>query len=725
MQRRSSAVGGDPGLDRVAALLGIETEFHDALGVAHRTSDEALAALIASFGLPAEPHEAAAAIAAAHCTKLGLAPAIVIAAEDPEPRVALRPPRGTGLVEWRCTLEDGDERQGAAEPTPCGEGSARLTLPAGLPLGYHRLALVAGNVTAEAALIVAPAQSHLPAQLGEGSRRWGLTTQLYSLRSGRNWGMGDFGDLRHLCSAAGKAGASLVGLNPLHALFAAEPRHYSPYSPSSRRHLDPLYIDVTAVPEFAHGGCVDEAALAAARASRFVDHWAVAALKRPALEAIFRRFRVRELDAAGAPIGARGQEFCDFRRERGRVLTAFATFEALHEHYYRDGRAFSWRTWPEKMRDPNSRAVADFAKAHADRVLFFAFLQWEADRQLAAAAAAGQKKGLSLGLYRDLAVGVDPNGADAWAEPELLACGTAIGAPPDALSRAGQNWGLSPVNPLRLRQRGFAPFIEALRANMRHAGVLRIDHVMLLQRLYWVPQGLPATAGAYVKYPFRELLRLVALESRRQRCAVIGEDLGTVPAGFRAAMEAAQVLSYRVVAFERDGDGRFLQPSAYPALSAASAATHDTATIKGFWLGRDIEWRRRLGLYPDETAAAAEASGRRRDREQLLEALAGEGLMARERFGEFLLPDGTPVYGRALGKAVLAFLSRSRSRLMLVQIEDVAGESEQANLPGSSGGHPNWRRRMAQRLDEIVDGGALQRVARLIAAGREISGRNG
>jgi 4-alpha-glucanotransferase len=432
------------------------------------------------------------------------------------------------------------------------------------------------------------------------------------------------------------------------------------------------------------------------------------------LEALYRRFRTRER-GRGSVLGS---AFRAFRREGGDALAAFATFEALHEHFTKAGGPFSWQAWPPAMRDPKSPAVAQFARTHARRVEFFQFLQWQADRQLGAAAAAGRASGLGIGLYLDLAVGVNPHGAEAWADQGLVVPDAAIGAPPDALSRAGQNWGLAPINPLALRRRGFAPVIAALRANMRHAGVLRIDHVMSLQRLYWVPNGCPATSGAYVNYPFRDLLRLVALESRRHGCAIVGEDLGTVPEGFREAMQRAGVLSYRIFMFERRGDGSFVAPGDYPPLAAASAATHDLATLKGFWLGRDIEWRRRLGLYPDRAAEATEAGERRRDRHKLLEALGGEGLLGPGRFTEFLPDDGEPVYGAELGEAILAYLARARARLMLVQLEDVAGEAEQANLPGTTEAHPNWRRRLSARLEEVLAGPAMARVAALVTAAR-------
>lgn len=698
-------------LRRIADLAGIGTRHVDALGVEHEPDEETLSRLIAAFGLPADPNEAAEILAEeGRSAPFGLAPANIVAEDDPAPVLRLQLPPGASSAEWHCRLEDGSECSGRSD-------AAELRLPPALPFGYHRLSVGARGTTAERRLIVAPASCHLPDALRPGARSWGLTVQLYGVRSARNWGMGDFGDLAQLCSGAAPLGVDAVGVNPLHALFAAEPRHFGPYSPSSRAWLNHLYIDVTAVPGFAEDeaaqAAVSAGAITAARDSRLVDYAAVDAAKRPVLEALFDRFR-RDL-GDGAALSA---EFQAFRQHGGAALAAFATFEALHEHYVRAGGPFSWHRWPEPLRDPASPAVAEFARERAERVEFFQFLQWLADRQLGEAAAAGRAAGLGIGLYRDLAVGLNPHGAEAWADRELVVPGAAIGAPPDPLSRAGQDWGLAPINPLALRRRGFGPLIAALRANMRHAGVLRIDHVMGLQRLYWIPSGSPATAGAYVTYPFRELLRLVALESRRNRCAVIGEDLGTVPDGFREAIQAANVLSYRVFSFERRADGGFAAPGEYQPLAAASAATHDLATLKGFWLGRDIEWRKRLQLYPAADAEATETRERRRDRQLLLEALAREGLMPPERFGEFLSADGEPVYTRELGEAILVYLGRSRARLMLVQLEDIAGESEQANLPGTTEAHPNWQRRLSRPLEDLLAGPEMARVAALVNAAR-------
>lgn len=698
----------------VAALLGIEAEHTDALGVIHQPDAETLAAMVSAFGLPPQPGRAAAALGEMRrAAPFSLDPLLVVPAESPVLPCELERP-----VVWQLAHEDGGEVEGQWEP-----GNGSLRLPADTPLGYHRLNLSAVGTTASVTVAVAPAACYLPPPLQPGARSWGLTTQLYGLRGGRGWGMGDFTDLAELCRAAGGRGAVTVGINPLHALFASEPRHSSPYSPSSRSRLDYLYIDPAAVPGFADDAKIralaPSAALANVRRGTLVDHAAVAALKRPVLEALYRRFRDIDLKKRTT----QGRAFRAFQRDGARALAAFATFEALHEERNGGHAQFSWRDWPELLRDPHSAAVAEFASMHKERVEFFQFLQWQADAQLGAAAEAGRVAGLALGLYRDLAVGVNPHGAAAWADQDLVVPGMGIGAPPDPLSRAGQDWGLAPVNPLALHQRGFQPFIAALRANMRHAGVLRIDHVMSLARLYWVPEGRSAVAGAYVRYPFTELLRLVALESHRQQCAVVGEDLGTVPSGFRETMRDANILSYRVVMFERRQDGNFVPPGEYPPLAAASAATHDLATLKGFWLGRDIAWRQRLQLYPDAEAEKADISDRHTARWQLLEALAREGLMAWERFGEFLPQDADPVYTEELGETILAFLARSRARLMLVQLEDVAGEEEQANLPGTSDDHPNWRRRLSASLDAILDGPEMQRIAALMNEERSRAAR--
>ena len=718
-------------LVRLAGLVGIEARYTDALGQTRDASDETLLALTAAFGLPEDPAQAAAEIEERERTApLGLGPVHILHAEDQNRSIAVRPPASAREIAWTCRCEDGHQQNGRLVlGSEAGKGSTPLPLPTGLPIGYHRLAVESGNVATELDLIVAPAACYLPAQLTDGGRSWGLTCQLYGVHSAHDWGIGDFTDLAEIAAAAGDCGGAVLGINPLHALFAAEPLHYSPYSPSSRQWLDYLYIDATAVPGFAEDKAVQElirsqwfgATHWAARSAALVDYGAVGACKRAVLEPLYRRFREHDLAGNGTARTELGWSFRQFQQAGGKSLADFAVFEALHEHHCREKRGFSWRGWPAPLRDPRSREVLAFAAANRERVEFFQYLQWEADRQLATAAKIGGAAGLSIGLYRDLAVGADPNGAEAWADQGLVAPQASIGAPPDILNRAGQNWGLAPINPLILRNQGFGPFIDCVRANMRHAGVLRIDHVMSLNRLYWIPDGMEPTQGAYVNYPLKDLLRLVALESCREHCAVVGEDLGTVPAGFRETMRAANVLSYRIMVFERRPDGSFLAPTEYPPLAAASAATHDLATLEGFWLGRDIVWRRQLELYPDAAAEAADANERVRDRHLLLDALIGEGLLTESDRARLLPDNGEPVFDTVLGDAIQRYLARSQARLMLVQIEDIAGETEQANLPGTTDAHPNWRRRLGRTLEQIIESGELRRVAGLVEHERPLA----
>jgi 4-alpha-glucanotransferase len=717
---------GDRLLRRLARLAGVAVAYRDVWGEERQVSAGTLGAILAAMGIAAADGDVAASIAAFEHAQWDplLPPVVTLAAGDTPFTAPLTVARG-GRVQWQLTLESGEEQQGTAELdglTVLAERRERrqhrrriaLPLPPTLPPGYHRLRVSLGGSTAETRLIVAPRRCYLPSAPIE--RCWALTAQLYALRSARNWGIGDFTDLAALGVGAARRGAGALGINPLHALFPAVPGHISPYSPSSRRFLNPLYIDVEAVPDFRDG--MVPPGLAAARAGDLVDYPAVARVKCAAFDALYDAFARQHLDGQES---ARGGDFRRFQQDGGAALGAFATFTALHEHVTAQGGAFSWQQWPAALRQPTSPEVARFAVEHRRRIELHQYLQWEAERQLAAAAAAAEQAGLRLGLYRDLAVGVDPSGAEAWADPSLMVSGVSVGAPPDLLSLQGQNWGLAPLNPVALERDGFAPFIAALRANMRHAGVLRLDHVMALKQLYWVPAGASPAQGAYVAYPFAELRAILALESERQRCCVIGEDLGTVPEGFSETLREVGALSYRVLFFERESDGRFRPPESYPALSSAAVSTHDLPTLRGFWLGHDLDWRRRLGLYPDAAAADKDAQERRRDRRRLLDALVAAEVLSRAKAAA-LLPHGDgPVYDPVLPEAVHRFLGKSPAKLVLMQIEDVLGEVEQANLPGTVAEHPNWQRRLSLALDEILAGRDFARLAAALAAARRAS----
>ena len=672
-------------LSRLAARAGIETYFRDVWGQPNEVSRQSIEALLRSMGLAVvDGHDAEDLLQEreeARWSEL-LDPVAVIPEEAASTLVVVNAPADAidAAVDWAVTTEDGNTLEGrlrVAEMMPEGAGDAvgqrwirrNLVLPR-LPSGYHDLTVWLAAREGRMRLIVAPPACYLPDELRAGSRIWGLATQLYALRSERNRGIGDFSDLAVLAEGVAGLHARAVGVNPLHALFAAEPRHISPYSPSSRLFLNDLYIDVEAVAEFAECEAArifaaspqTQSILTAVREAPLVDHVAIAAVKRPAFEALYRAFRQRHLGAKpGAAATPRGEDFRAFQREGGVRLRNFATFEALQETFVASGVGFNWHDWPFGMRNPASPEVASFVEEQRERIEYFEYLQWEADRQLGAAARLGAAAGLTIGLYRDLAVGVDPCGAEAWGDQDLLVSGAAIGAPPDLLNLKGQNWGLVPINPLALRRLAYGPYIAGLRANMRHAGALRIDHVMALQHLYWIPRGMSPAAGAYVSYPFEDLVRILALESHRHRCAVIGEDLGTVPEGFRERMHRANVLSYRVLVFERQADGSFTPPDQYPELSTASVGTHDLATLRGYWTGRDLEWRQNLDLYPTVEQRRADQENRARERRLLLDALVREEVLPPDAAETFLPPDDKLVFHPGLSEAVHRYLGRSNA----------------------------------------------------------------
>jgi (1->4)-alpha-D-glucan 1-alpha-D-glucosylmutase len=462
------------------------------------------------------------------------------------------------------------------------------------------------------------------------ARLWGPSVQLYALRSARNWGMGDFGDLAALIEWAAARGAALVGLNPLHALFAHNPAHCSPYSPSTRLAWNALYLDVEALPEYA--GCAPARALAEAGAFRarlarlreapLVDYPAVAAAKHEVLRLLYARFR-------DAPPPA-------FERFRSDELRRHAAWEAQ-------------------------------CAGGGAEPLFYEYLQWRADGQLAACAARARALGMAVGLYLDIAVSVDRAGSEVAAHPELFARRASLGAPPDPFNRLGQDWGLPPPRPDRMRSSGYALFRRMLAANMRHAGAVRLDHVMQLARLYWVPPGFAATEGAYVHYPLEELLAVLAEESRRHACAVVGEDLGTVPAEFRAAMARAGIPGMRLLRFERDARGAFLPPAAYPAEALCALGTHDMPPL-ATWLD-DPALADALGAPPDAERAHA-------------------------------------------------FLAATPCKVMLLQPEDALGVTEPWNVPGTTIEHPNWRRKLPLAVEDFAGSERLERVVQAIRAHR-------
>ncbi|QDY43917.1 4-alpha-glucanotransferase [Candidatus Pantoea soli] len=599
-----------------------------------------------------------------------------------------------GLSSWQLVEESGQQWSGECAP------GQPLLLPA-LPAGYHRLTLSLPSGTHPCSIIIAPARCYEPAELLAGESLWGSCIQLYTLRSARNWGIGDFGDLRQMVKETARRGGAFVGLNPLHALFPAAPESASPYSPSSRRWLNILYIDVSAIEDFQQSDAAQawwqqastQQALHAARESAWVDYAAVTALKLAGLRFAWRQFRRR--DAEDAQFAA----FESFVQAGGSSLLHQGLFDAMHaERRLRDGEGHGWQRWPEAWQQPDSAAVLAFRIEHSDDVRFYMWLQWLAAEQFAACWQLCQQQQMPIGLYRDLAVGVAADGAETWRERALYCLEASVGAPPDILGPLGQNWGLPPMDPQVMVARGYEPWITLLRTSMRDCGALRIDHVMALLRLWWIPQGETAAQGAYVHYPVDALLAILALESQRHRCMVIGEDLGTVPEAIVAKLRDAGVYSYKVLYFEQTHQRRFRAPADWPRQAMAVTTTHDMPTLRGWWQSDDLRLGSRLGLYPDADILAGLYRDRRAARKALLQTLLRSGaLPPRQRFQR----DGARMT-RQLSRAIHRYLASTGCALLGLQPEEWLDMAQPVNVPGTVDQYPNWRRKLSVTLEEMA-----------------------
>ena len=633
---------------------GIQTEFLDGQG--HRRVTDAAALKIILDALPPQ-------------SPGPLLGQPVVVRRGRSVRSQLRPAASTP-VDWKIVADAGVVAKG--------ETSDRvIDWPQGLPSGVYRLQLTdAAAVTEDVPLISAPEKAFG----GDFDRCWLLAVQLYGVRSARNWGIGDFTDLEAMIAFAAQLGADGIGLNPLHALFDDRPGDCSPYSPNSRLFLNALYVDVEKLPEFDLDARTRDA-LAPLRAGEIVDYVTVAGLKWRALRSAFAAFK-----AHATP--ARRLDFDTFRAERGPLLLRFACFEVLRHKLKKP-----WWEWPEEWRQPDDTKCTTLRNgAEGDEVAFVEFVQWTADRQLGDAADLARKLGMKVGLYLDVAVGVQADGFDAWNEQAAISRHLGVGAPPDPLNTAGQSWGLAGFNAAGLEQQSFAPYRDMLRASMRHAGAIRLDHVLGLKRLYLVPNGFSAVDGVYVQMPFEALLAVTAMESTAHRCVVIGEDLGTVPEGFRKQMAEWGIWSYMVMMFERDDSGAFRGPDHYSADALVTFNTHDLSTYAGWRSFGDLKTKRSLGIDPGESDDAR------------WHALAMLDDVLRQN-----AIDRNDVF------SVLNFLAQTKSRLLAVSLEDILGVLDQPNIPGTVNEHPNWRRRLPvsiEKMTSAVDVAALKSATR-------------
>ncbi|WER48525.1 4-alpha-glucanotransferase [Cupriavidus sp. WKF15] len=723
----------DP-LHALARRAGLQPHWLDAWGRPQQVADAALRRLLQGLALACDT----SAQCRASCARLdaedaacGLPP--LLTADQGRP-IAVPWPEIAQARPYQIELEDGGRFDGTAEPA--GNGTLRLAPIAAC--GYHRLHVA----DAQTVLAVAP-----PRCFGVGDalraagrdaaavRSWGLAVQLYGLRRGAPTGIGDLTALAQCCHAAASEQADAVAVNPLHAGFAAMPERYSPYSPSSRLFRNPIYAD----PAATFGQDAVDSAIAALNAgTAFAQHEARAGiewaeLSRLRLSVLRWLWTHRERLLAPAALDA----CAAFRARGGTALHDHACYEAIQASRLGEAAngmnangAADWRCWPVTLRSPADAAVAAFAMAHPQEIDYHVFLQWLADDGLARAGQAAHDAGMAIGVIGDLAVGADPGGSQAWSRQADILDGFHAGAPPDVYNPRGQDWGVTVFAPRSLRQRGYGAFIEMLRANLAHVGGLRIDHVLGLARMWLVPAGASARDGAYLEFPLQDLLRLVALESWRHRAIIIGENLGTVPAHLDSALAARGVLGIDVLWFAREAPVAqadagtapealaappFLRAEDWPRHAVATTSTHDLPTVAGWWQGQDLAWRERLGLLgPAETAQDARAA-RVRERTALWQALCDAGLAG----GDMPGPAHPPL------DAVLAWLGRTRTPLRLVPMEDLLGVAEQANLPGTTTGHPNWQRRLDADVRRLFESPALRARAQAVRQGRLPGARAG
>ncbi len=694
-----------PLLRRLSAKLGIVDSYLDQTGLSLRqTSDETREHLLTAMGYDVVTEGGARkALRALRRQKLGewIAPVRVVRQKSKSlPTVRVRVPRTTAAeIEWRLTLVTEEdirwEWRGASHGGP--RRRMTLELPVRPPLGYHDLhisfAADGREWTATQRLIVVPEKCTPPEVRLHGKRGFGITTNLYTVRSNENWGAGDIGDVKTIAQWLGQYGGSFVGMSPLHALRNCC-YDVSPYSPITRLFRNPLYLRVEDVPQLRHdaeartmiAATEFQSELAELRVATMLDYARVMALRAPVLESLHRTFVERE-ERADTPAG---RAYETYVRREDPPLTRFATYMAISEREGPDAR-----NWPEELRDSNGATVTALREELAERVDYHRWLQFEIDRQLGFAAADALQAGLSLGMYQDLAVGSSSSGSDVWSHPDLFIQGATVGAPPDMYSDEGQNWGLPAINPHALRATGYDHWTRLLRAGFRHTGALRIDHALGLFRMFWVPLGQSAKQGAYMRSFSADLFGILALESVRHNALVVGEDLGTVPADVPGVLAKWGVLSSKVQVFERDfHTGRFREAIDYPRMALATVNTHDLPPLVGWAEARDIMLRSEVGDLSDPGVASGMRESRMNDLGALVTSLIDAGLLPHDAHSH--------VTSETLIPAVHAFIRRTPSALVGLSLDDLAHESTPVNIPGVwQDRYASWSRRMRETLEEI------------------------
>ena len=666
-------------LTALADRLGVACAYHDWVGNFNTVDPATVIGVLAALGVRADTEEDCRASLLEQDRRYWSRPLppTVVARSGSETAFWVHVTHGAPAQVW-IRLEDGTSRGGIRQAdnfTPPFDldgrqvGEATFVLPSDLPLGYHRLHLRSGADEFDTTLIVTPSWLGLPARMG-ARRAWGLATQLYSVRSEESWGTGDLTDLADLAVWAGfRHGADYVLINPLHAAAPAAPMEPSPYLPTTRRYVSPLYLRVEAIPEFAampkrrdvHR--LKSKLRSRQRTVETIDRDAAWSAKRAALKLVYRVPR-----SAGRELA-----FQAYKDREGTALDDFATWCALAEEYGAD-----WRTWPDGLQHPDDPDVAAFVDKHPRSVDFHRWLQWQLDDQLAIAQSEALRAGMALGVMADLAVGVHPSGADAWALQDVLALGVSAGAPPDEFNQLGQDWSQPPWRPDRLEELGYQPFRALIAAVLRHAGGVRIDHIIGMFRLWWIPQGAPPTQGTYVRYNHDAMIGIIALEAHRAGAVVVGEDLGTVEPWVRHYLHDRGLLGTSILWFEIDSATRGpLAAEYWRELCLSSVTTHDLPPTPGYLAGEHVKLRHELGLLT--RPVDDEMADHHSEREAWMAELRRVGLLAAEADEEAII------------LALHRYLARTPSRLLALALTDAVGEHRTQNQPGTTNEYPNWR----------------------------------
>ena len=728
-------------IEQLVQARGIESEYTDAWGKQAVIKQESKEKILAAMGYPVEDEGAliASINQEAETAWLSILEPVTVARVGQTTSLSLKLPIDFVNDELELIVSQNGDNKAALSLTPVEHKLVAASdirdmeiqhyiceLSLDLAMGYYEIKLLEPGVDealASAKLIVAPQSCYKQPALEQGKKLWGPSVQLYCVKSRHNWGVGDFSDLKYLIERVADRGADFVGLNPIHALYPNNANACSPYSPSSRRWLNVIYIDVQAVDGFDTNEEVQalvnsdafQMQLQLAKESEQVDYGSVMDMKLRALWPLYQHFLTNNKDAKSEL----AKQFKEFKRDGGESLKQLATFDAIQHDFKAKGvdigDNWGWPVWPEAYRDYDSESVQKFAEENAELVGFYAYLQFIAATQLEQVDEVSKQKGMAIGTYRDLAVGVSEGSTEIWAHKDLYRTKASVGAPPDVLGPLGQNWGLPPMDPVKLYEQGYQPIIDLFRSNMHACGALRIDHVMALLRLWWVPQGGSAKEGTYVYYPVDDLLAILALESHLNQCSIIGEDLGTVPDDIIGKLKENGIHSYKVFFFEQAEDGGFYSPEHYVEQAMATLTTHDMPTLIGYWHCKDLELGQELGLYKGDELIQVLYVDRLKAKQAILDTLHGHNSIP-ENIGRDAMQVGMT---RELNYGMQLHMAKGSAALLSLQLEDWLQMEMPVNIPGTSDEYPNWRRKLTVDLEDIFSINEVNRLTDELTKARQ------